>query len=196
MIKLQCKSKQNINAAHFFSENIFPNRISTTIKPPLNYNFFQFLRPVFTTFSILRHLLHIHQQTFQVLPFRMIDANRMVRALRKTPYNADIAVRVGGGSEEHRLEIVAADRLGAGEGKEQPAGSYLLQRPMVDIFVTLQPLLQAAMVLGKGRRIKHHNVKRLLQPRKVLQRILRHTAMRWVRKVHRHIRVALLDCLF
>lgn len=41
MIKLQCKSKQNINAAHFFSENIFPNRISTTIKPPLNYNFFQ-----------------------------------------------------------------------------------------------------------------------------------------------------------
>ena len=71
---------------------------------------------------------------------------------------AHLLVGIGGSGKTDSLKVVVAHRLTATEGQHQPTGAYLLHRPLVDIAVAFQPLLQRAVVLGKGRRVKDDEV--------------------------------------
>ena len=88
----------------------------------------------------------------------MVDAYRVAGGVLQTADHADILAGEGGGGEDERLEVVAADGLRAREGEEQPAGTDFLHRLAVDIAVALDALLLHAVVFGEGGRVEDDEV--------------------------------------
>ena len=88
----------------------------------------------------------------------MVDAHRVAGGVLQAADHADVLAGEGGGGEDERLEVVAADGLRAREGEEQPAGTDFLHRLAVDVAVALDALLLHAVVLGEGGRVEDDEV--------------------------------------
>lgn len=72
----------------------------------------------------------------------MVDTDRMVDGMGQVANYANLLVRSGSGREDHSLEIVGRDGLGAAEGEEQTAGGDAFHGSLVDVAIAFKPLLQ------------------------------------------------------
>ena len=82
-----------------------------------------------------------------------MDGDGMVHGVRELTDDADAAVGIHGGSEDHGLEVLLADGLATGEGHQKASGGKNLYGALVDGAVALKACLQRAVILGKGGRV-------------------------------------------
>lgn len=83
-------------------------------------------------------LLHLHDYSFQVLTFRMIEAYGMIGWLGKLLQNPNITSGIGGGHKNRLSEIFLAYCLGAAEGEQYASGSNGFKSPLIKSLITLQ----------------------------------------------------------
>ena len=139
-------------------------------------------------------LFDFKKQSLQVFPFGMIDTNWVVHGMRQLAHDAHLLVGIGGCGETDSLKVVVAHRLTATEGQQQSTGAYLLHRPLVDIAVAFQSLLQAAVVLGKCGRVKNDEVELVVNFLHIFQHISHYSPMGCpIAEIQRHIAVAQFD---
>ena len=89
----------------------------------------------------------------------MMDRDGMVHGVGELADDADAAVGIHGGGEDHGLEVLLADGLAAAEGHQEAAGGQRLHSALVDGAVTLKSLLKRTVVLGESGRVEDDEIK-------------------------------------
>ena len=104
-------------------------------------------------------LFYFEEETFEVLAFRVMDADGVVHGVGELADDADAAVGVHGGGEDHSLKILLADSLATREGHQEAPCGQRLHGTLVDGTVALKSLLERAVVLGEGGRVEDDEIK-------------------------------------
>ncbi len=85
-------------------------------------------------------LLHLHNQSFQVLPFKVVNAYRMIGWLRELMQDTHFPPGIGCCNKYGFAEILPANRLRTAEGKDDPSRSNCLKGSLIQSLVTLQSI--------------------------------------------------------
>ena len=83
-------------------------------------------------------LLHLHNQSFQVLPFKMVDTYRMIGWLRKLMQDAYFSPGIGCCHKYRFAEVLSAYCLGAAKCKDYPSRGDGLKGSLIQPLVTLE----------------------------------------------------------
>ena len=135
--------------------------------------------------------MYLEEEAFEVEAFGVVDADGMVGGMGQVADYADEAMGVGGGGENHGLEVVGRDGLRTAEGEKQAAGSDTLHSALVDGTVAFESLLEGAVIFGEGRGIEDDDIEGVNGRIKILENIGNDATMRCVRtEIEFHITVA------
>ncbi len=103
-------------------------------------------------------LLHIEEESLEVLAFGVVDVDGVVGGLVQTVENADAAAGLGGGGEHSEGKGLLVNNLRAAKCEDQASGSDLGNRGGVQALIGTEGIVQSASVLGECRRIHDHQI--------------------------------------
>ena len=90
--------------------------------------------------KIYLFLFDIQNQSFQIFPFRMVDIDRMISRLCQLMQDAYTTAGLGGSTEYSQAEILFADNLRTGEGKQDTSRFDLFESDCIQFAVSLQSI--------------------------------------------------------
>ena len=141
-------------------------------------------------------LFHIEHQSLQILTLGMVDIDGVVSRLMELVKDAHLAARLRRGRKDSTSELILAYRLRATECEQQ---STLLDKtePLgVQADISLESVVERGAMLGKGWRVKHHDVVLVRPSFQEAKRILAKSLMAHIAwEVESHIAVRNLDGL-
>lgn len=103
-------------------------------------------------------LLYIEDESLEVFALGMIDADGMVSRLVELMKDAHVTTALGSSGEDGKAELVFVDGLTATEGKDDAAGTNLLEGNGVEARVAFECVAESVLVLGEGRRVEDNEV--------------------------------------
>src|SRR5262245_15972957 len=98
------------------------------------------------------------QQSFQVLPFRKLQGDRMVGGGAEALDELCVGAGVERGARDDRLEELGRHAAGAREGGEQAAGDEQLESEQVDVLVGARGVARLRRGRGELGRIEDHHL--------------------------------------
>ena len=105
---------------------------------------------------MFNELFHVEDEAFEVFAFGVVDVYRVILGLMQLVEDAHGASHLRCGEPESLF----VHSLGAGEGKEDAAGSDHLNRLGVNALVAAKGILHRIAVFGKSRGIEDDEVVR------------------------------------
>lgn len=103
-------------------------------------------------------LLHIEEESLEVLAFRVVDVDGVVSGLVQTIEDTDAAAGLGGGGEHGEGKALLVNDLRAAEREDQASGSDLGDRGGVQTLIGTEGVVQGTSMLGECRRIHDHQI--------------------------------------
>lgn len=88
----------------------------------------------------------------------MVDVDRMIGRLGELVHDAHTASALCSCCEDGIAEVLLAYYLGAGEGEEDAARTYLLECLGIELGVAAEGIAEGSTMLGKGRRVEDDEV--------------------------------------
>ena len=101
-------------------------------------------------------LLHVEEESLEVLAFRVVDVDGVVSGLVQTIEDTDAAAGLGGGGEHGEGKALLVNDLRAAEREDQASGSDLGDRGGVQTLIGTEGVVQGTSMLGECRRIHDH----------------------------------------
>ena len=103
-------------------------------------------------------LLHVEEESLEVLAFRVVDVDGVVSGLVQTIEDTDAAAGLGGGGEHGEGKALLVNDLRAAEREDQASGSDLGDRGGVQTLIGTEGVVQGTSMLGECRRIHDHQI--------------------------------------
>lgn len=103
-------------------------------------------------------LLHVEEESLEVLAFGVVDVDGVIGWLVQTVENADTAAGLGGGGEHGEGKGLLVNDLRTAEREDQASGSDFGDRGGVQTLVGTEGVVQGTSVLGECRRIHDHQI--------------------------------------
>lgn len=103
-------------------------------------------------------LLHVEEESLDVLAFRVVDVDGVVSGLVQTIEDTDAAAGLGGGGEHGEGKALLVNDLRAAEREDQASGSDLGDRGGVQTLIGTEGVVQGTSMLGECRRIHDHQI--------------------------------------
>ena len=103
-------------------------------------------------------LLHVEEESLEVLAFRVVDVDGVVSGLVQTIEDTDAAAGLGGGGEHGEGKALLVNDLRAAEREDQASGSDLGDRGGVQTLIGTEGVVQGTSILGECRRIHDHQI--------------------------------------
>lgn len=103
-------------------------------------------------------LLHVEEESLEVLAFRVVDVDGVVSGLVQTIEDTDAAAGLCGGGEHGEGKALLVNDLRAAEREDQASGSDLGDRGGVQTLIGTEGVVQGTSMLGECRRIHDHQI--------------------------------------
>lgn len=103
-------------------------------------------------------LLHVEEESLEVLAFRVVDVDGVVSGLVQTIEDTDAAAGLGGGGEHGEGKALLVNDLRAAKREDQASGSDLGDRGGVQTLIGTEGVVQGTSMLGECRRIHDHQI--------------------------------------
>ena len=103
-------------------------------------------------------LLHVEHQPLEVLPFGVVNVDRVVGGLGELVQDADVAAGLRGSRKKGSAEEFLRHGLRAGEGEQDASRTDLRECARVEAAITLHGVPEHLVVLGESRGIEDDKV--------------------------------------